>query len=153
MLDGSGTNAGDAGQENVRRKRFQHGCVRQVKHGSRRVWIGKYYDNGQSRARVLGLVAKMSEGEAWAELQEKYLNQSEFVFGHERGDSRASDLLKSTGIESAPVCSSSGSTFESHRIKDLVLGRGATSQGIQAPTIRSEARTGTDKRKRPRDQE
>ena len=74
MLDGPGKNAGDAGKETVRRKRFQHGCVREVKHGSRRVWIGKYYENGQSRTRVLGPVAQMGEGEAWAELQRKYLN-------------------------------------------------------------------------------
>jgi hypothetical protein len=74
MLDGPGTNAGDAGKENLRRKRFQHGCLREAKHGSRRVWIGKYYENGQSRTKVLGHVAKMSEGEAWAEFQTKYLN-------------------------------------------------------------------------------
>ena len=57
----------------MRRRRFQHGCVREVKHGSRRVWIGKYYENGESRTRVLGR-APMTEGGAWAELQRKYLN-------------------------------------------------------------------------------
>jgi hypothetical protein len=57
----------------MRRKRFQHGCVREVKHGSRRVWIGKYYENGESRTRVLGH-APMTEGGAWAELQRTYLN-------------------------------------------------------------------------------
>jgi integrase len=45
-----------------------------VKHGSRRVWIGKYYENGKSRTRVIGHVAQMNEGAAWAELQRKYLN-------------------------------------------------------------------------------
>ena len=74
MLDGPEKNAADAGKETVRRKRFQHGCLRKVKHGSKRVWIGKYYENGRSRTRVLGLLAQMSEGEAWAELQTKYLN-------------------------------------------------------------------------------
>ena len=58
---------------NMRRKRFQQGCVRAVKHGRRRVWIGKYYENG-GRTRVLGHVAAMTEGEARAELQRKYLN-------------------------------------------------------------------------------
>jgi integrase len=48
--------------------------VREVKHGSRKVWIGKYYENGRSRTRFLGHVASMTEGEAWAELQTKYLN-------------------------------------------------------------------------------
>ena len=69
-----GNNAVGAGKETVRRKRFQHGCVREVKHGSRRVWIGKYYENGESRTRVIGHVAQMNEGAAWAELQRKYLN-------------------------------------------------------------------------------
>jgi integrase len=59
----------------MRRKRFQQGCVREVKHGSRRVWIGKYYENGESRPRVLGTVATgMTRGQACAELQRKYLN-------------------------------------------------------------------------------
>src|ERR1022692_3520236 len=53
MLDGPGKNAGDAGKETVRRKRFQRGCVREAKHRSRRVWIGKYYENGQSRTGFL----------------------------------------------------------------------------------------------------
>jgi hypothetical protein len=48
--------------------------VREVKHGSRRVWIGKFYENGESRTRVLGHIAHMNEGEAWSELQRKYLN-------------------------------------------------------------------------------
>lgn len=69
-----GNNAVGAGKETVRRKRFQHGCVRKVKHGSRRIWIGKYYESGKSRTRVIGCVAQMNEGEAWAELQRKYLN-------------------------------------------------------------------------------
>ncbi len=59
---------------NMRRKRFQQGCVREVKHGKRRVWIGKFYVNGKSWTRVLGYVADMTEGEARAELQRKYLN-------------------------------------------------------------------------------
>jgi integrase len=69
-------NAVDAGKETMRRRRFQHGCVRKVEYGSRKVkvWIGKYYENGESRTRVLGHVAQMNEGEAWAELQRKYLN-------------------------------------------------------------------------------
>jgi len=58
----------------MRRKRFQHGCVRELQHGKRKVWIGKYYENGKSRTRVLGHVASMNEGQAWAELQRKYLN-------------------------------------------------------------------------------
>jgi integrase len=54
----------------VRRKRFQRGCVRKVKHGRRLVWIGKYYENGEGRTKVLGRCADMTEGAAWAELQE-----------------------------------------------------------------------------------
>jgi integrase len=69
-----GNTAVDAGKRNMRRKRFQQGCVREVKHGSRRVWIGKYYENGEGRTRVLGPVAQMTQGQAWAELQRKYLN-------------------------------------------------------------------------------
>src|SRR5271167_451154 len=53
---GSGTmrirpenSAGDAGKETVRRKRFQRGCVRKVRHGRRWVWIGKYREDGIGR--------------------------------------------------------------------------------------------------------
>ena len=54
----------------VRRKRFQRGCVRKVKHGRRWVWIGKYYENGTGRTKVLGHCADLTEGGAWAKLQE-----------------------------------------------------------------------------------
>jgi len=112
-----GNNAVGAGKETVRRKRFQHGCVREVKHGSRRVWIGKYYENGESRTRVLGHVAQMNEGEAWAELQRKYLNPinegvgfsqtlpSNFkeyvtrVFVPQRGENWKEDSTKKTTLE------------------------------------------------------
>jgi integrase len=57
-------------RKTVRRKRFQRGCVRKVKHGRRLVWIGKYYENGEGRTKVLGRCADMTEGAAWAELQE-----------------------------------------------------------------------------------
>lgn len=54
----------------VRRKRFQRGCVRRVKHGRRWVWIGKYYENGIGRTKVLGRCADLTEGGARAKLQE-----------------------------------------------------------------------------------
>lgn len=54
----------------MRRKRFQRGCVRKVKHGRRWVWIGKYYENGEGRTRVLGHCSETTEGAAWARLQE-----------------------------------------------------------------------------------
>lgn len=54
----------------MRRKRFQRGCVRKVKHGRRWVWIGKYYEEGTSRTKVLGQCAEMTEGAALAKLQE-----------------------------------------------------------------------------------
>lgn len=54
----------------MRRKRFQRGCVRKVKHGRRWVWIGKYYENGTGRTKVLGHCAEMTEGAALAKLQE-----------------------------------------------------------------------------------
>ena len=54
----------------MRRKRFQRGCVRKVKHGRRWVWIGKYYENGIGRTRVLGHCSEMTEGAALAKLQE-----------------------------------------------------------------------------------
>jgi integrase len=57
----------------VRRKRFQHGCVRKTKHGRLWVWIGKYYEDGRGRSKVLGHCAQMTEGAAWARLQE-FLN-------------------------------------------------------------------------------
>jgi integrase len=57
----------------MRRKRYQQGCVREVKHGSRRTFIGKFYDtNGVSRTKVLGHPPQMTKAEAWLELQ-KYL--------------------------------------------------------------------------------
>lgn len=58
------------GKDTVRRKRFQHGCVRKVKHGRRWVWIGKYRENGEGRTKVLGLCAELTEGGAWSQLQE-----------------------------------------------------------------------------------
>ena len=58
---------------NVRRKRFQRGCVRKTKHGRLWVWIGKYYEDGRGRSRVLGHCAQMTEGAARARLQE-FLN-------------------------------------------------------------------------------
>lgn len=54
----------------MRRKRFQRGCVRKVKHGRRWVWIGKYRENGEGRTKVLGHCADLTEGGAWAKLQE-----------------------------------------------------------------------------------
>ena len=54
----------------MRRKRFQRGCVRTVKHGRRWVWIGKYYEDGTGRTKVLGHCADLTEGGAWAKLQE-----------------------------------------------------------------------------------
>jgi len=65
--------AGDAGKDNVRRKRFQRGCLRKIKHGRLWVWIGKYYEDGRGRSKVLGHCAQMTEGAAWARLQE-FLN-------------------------------------------------------------------------------
>lgn len=58
---------------NMRRKRFQRGCVRKTKHGRLWVWIGKYYEDGRGRSRVLGHCAQMTEGAARAKLQE-FLN-------------------------------------------------------------------------------
>lgn len=55
---------------NVRRKRFQRGCLRKTKHGRIWVWIGKYYEDGKGRSKVLGHCAQMTEGAAWARLQE-----------------------------------------------------------------------------------
>ena len=63
----------------VRRKRFQRGCVRKVKHGRKWVWIGKYYENGIGRTRVLGRCADLTEGGAWAKLQEYLLPLNEIV--------------------------------------------------------------------------
>ena len=60
-------------RKNVRRKRFQRGCLRKTKHGRTWVWIGKYYEDGRGRSKVLGHCAQMTEGTAWARLQE-YLN-------------------------------------------------------------------------------
>ena len=57
----------------MRRKRFQRGCVRKTKHGRLWVWIGKYYEDGRGRSRVLGHCAQMTEGAARARLQE-FLN-------------------------------------------------------------------------------
>lgn len=57
-------------RKTVRRKRFQRGCVRKVKHGRRWVWIGKYRENGEGRTKVLGHCADLTEGGAWAKLQE-----------------------------------------------------------------------------------
>ena len=54
----------------VRRKRFQLGCVRKTKHGRIWVWIGKHYENGRGRSKVLGHCAQMTEGSARARLQE-----------------------------------------------------------------------------------
>src|SRR5690606_35843766 len=64
-------------RKTVRRKRFQRGCVRKVKHGRRWVWIGKYRENGEGRTKVLGYCADLTEGGAWAKLQEhlKPLNE------------------------------------------------------------------------------
>lgn len=55
----------------MRRKRFQRGCVRKVKHGRRWVWIGKYREDGIGRTKVLGHCADLTEGGAWAKLQEE----------------------------------------------------------------------------------
>ena len=61
----------------MRRKRFQRGCVRKVKHGRRWVWIGKYRENGIGRTKVLGHCAELTEGGAWAKLQEHLLPLNE----------------------------------------------------------------------------
>jgi hypothetical protein len=58
-------------RKTVRRKRFQRGCVRRVKHGRRWVWIGKYREDGIGRTKVLGHCADLTEGGAWAKLQEQ----------------------------------------------------------------------------------
>ncbi|MBY0373745.1 MAG: site-specific integrase, partial [Bryobacteraceae bacterium] len=68
----------------VRRKRFQRGCVRKVKHGKRWVWIGKFYENGIGRTRVLGHCAEMTEGAALAKLQE-YLRPVNETAGMRQG--------------------------------------------------------------------
>lgn len=52
----------------MRRKRFQRGCLRKVKHGRKWVWLGKWYDNGVAKSKVLGACAHMTEGAAAAEL-------------------------------------------------------------------------------------
>jgi integrase len=54
----------------VRRKRFQIGCLRKMKRGRQWIWIGKYYENGEGRTRVLGNCVQMTEGGARAKLQE-----------------------------------------------------------------------------------
>jgi len=61
----------------VRRKRFQRGCVRKVKHGRRWVWLGKYREDGIGRTKVLGHCAELTEGGAWAKLQEYLLPLNE----------------------------------------------------------------------------
>ena len=61
----------------MRRKRFQRGCVRKVKHGRRWVWIGKYREDGIGRTKVLGHCAELTEGGAWAKLQEYLLPLNE----------------------------------------------------------------------------
>src|SRR5215831_13178854 len=58
-------------RKTVRRKRFQRGCVRKVKHGRRWIWIGKYREDGIGRTKVLGHCADLTEGGAWAKLQEE----------------------------------------------------------------------------------
>ncbi len=68
----------------MRRKRFQRGCVRKVKHGKRWVWIGKFYENGIGRTRVLGHCAEMTEGAALAKLQE-YLRPVNETAGMRQG--------------------------------------------------------------------
>jgi integrase len=57
-------------RQTVQRQRFQRGCVRKVKHGRRWVWLGKYYDDGRGKTKVLGHCAQVSEGAALAKLQE-----------------------------------------------------------------------------------
>lgn len=57
-------------RQSVRRQRFQRGCVRKVKHGRRWVWLGKYYEEGRGKTKVLGHCAQMTEGAALAKLQE-----------------------------------------------------------------------------------
>lgn len=64
-------------RKNVRRKRFQRGCVRKVKHGRRWVWIGKYREDGVGRTKVLGHCAELTEGGAWAKLQDYLLPLNE----------------------------------------------------------------------------
>jgi integrase len=64
-------------RKNVRRKRFQRGCVRKVKHGRRWVRIGKYREDGIGRTKVLGHCAELTEGGAWAKLQEYLLPLNE----------------------------------------------------------------------------
>ena len=64
-------------RKNVRRRRFQRGCVRKVKHGRRWVWIGKYREDGIGRTKVLGHCAELTEGAAWAKLQDYLLPLNE----------------------------------------------------------------------------
>ena len=52
----------------MRRKRFQRGCLRKVKHGRKWVWLGKWYENGVAKSKVLGACAHNTEGAARAEL-------------------------------------------------------------------------------------
>lgn len=54
----------------VRRKRFQFGCIRKMKRCRQWIWIGKYYEQGEGRTKVLGPCAQISEGAAQAKLQE-----------------------------------------------------------------------------------
>ena len=61
----------------MRRKRFQRGCVRKVKHGRRWIWIGKYRENGIGRTKVLGPCAELTEGGALAKLQNLLLPLNE----------------------------------------------------------------------------
>jgi integrase len=64
-------------RKTVRRKRFQRGCVRKVRHGRRWVWIGKYREDGIGRTKVLGHCSDLTEGGAWAKLQEFLLPLNE----------------------------------------------------------------------------
>jgi len=73
----------------MRRKRFQRGCLRKVKSRDRWRWIGKYYEKGGSKTRVLGYCARMSESAARAELQEILQPINEGAgFGQVREDAR-----------------------------------------------------------------
>jgi integrase len=48
----------------MRRKRFMKGSVRARRHGSTKVWVGQWWENGHRRSKVLGKCSEMTKGEA-----------------------------------------------------------------------------------------
>jgi integrase len=49
-------------------KRFQKGNVRKIKRPAGSMWVGQYWESGHRRCKLLGLVSKMTKGEAEAAL-------------------------------------------------------------------------------------